>query len=75
MDQKVKKLIKKYLKRGWFLYRIGKHHIYKHKDGGCVTISSSASNQNAIRCIERDFKTEERRMNESRKENLHQRDD
>jgi len=64
INREVKKVVKKYESNGWYLDRIGKHYIYKHPKGGCVTVSSTASDQNAFKKIERDFKNEERKWSD-----------
>lgn len=61
MDGEMKKIIKEAKKRGWYLHRTGKHYIYKHVNGGIVTISKSASSQGAFQAVKRDFKNEERK--------------
>lgn len=62
MDKKVKEMVKEYEKNGWFLSRKnGKHYIYKHKNGGTVTISGSSSDKNAFWSVRRHFKKEERK--------------
>ncbi len=63
MDNETKKVIKEYEKKGWYLYRKNKHLIYKHPDGGTVTISGTVSNRNNHWCIKRHFNKEERARN------------
>lgn len=63
MNREVKKLVRKYEENGWFLDRVGKHYIYKHENGGCVTISKTVSDHRAIKNIEKDFINEERKQN------------
>jgi len=63
MDNEIKKIIKAAKKRGWYLHRIGKHYIYKHDNGGTVTVSKSASTQGAFQAIKRDFNNEEKKWN------------
>jgi predicted RNA binding protein YcfA (HicA-like mRNA interferase family) len=65
MNREIRKIVKKYEKRGWYLDRIGKHYVYKHKEGGCVTVSSTASDQNAFKSIERDFISESKKNEHS----------
>ena len=43
MQKEKEKVIKEAKERGWYLHRQNKHDIYKHKKGGCVTVSRSAS--------------------------------
>lgn len=63
MNREIRKIVKKYEQYGWYLDRIGKHHVYKHPEGGCVTVSSTASDVNAFRSIERDFLSESAKNN------------
>jgi len=60
MDRKTKELVKEYEDKGWYLHRTGKHLIYKHKDGGTVTISGTTSDRNDHWNIKRYFRKEER---------------
>ena len=64
MDSQLKKVIKEAEKRGWVLQRTGKHYIYKHENGGTVTVSKTASTQGAFQAVKRDFKNEERKWTE-----------
>lgn len=70
MDKNLKKLIKEYEDRGWYLERKKKHYIYKHPDGGVVSVSSTVSDVNMRWGVRKDFKNEERKMRERKcKEN------
>lgn len=59
LNKDVERVVKEALARGWFLDRIGKHFVYKHPEGGCVTVSKSPSDVKAWRKIEKDFINEE----------------
>ena len=53
------KILKEAKNRGWYLHRHSKHEIYKHKKGGCVTVSTTASKERAIKEIKKDFQRQE----------------
>jgi len=54
------KIIKEAIKRGWYLHRKSKHNIYKHKKGGCVTVSRTASERRDWLEIKSHFLQQER---------------
>jgi predicted RNA binding protein YcfA (HicA-like mRNA interferase family) len=54
------KILKRAKQRGWYLSREVRHCIYKHKNGGCVTVSKTPSKDRALKGIENDFIREER---------------
>ena len=55
------KVIQEAENRGWYLHRSNKHLIYKHKKGGCVTISSTKSKGHETwKGIKQDFIRQER---------------
>ena len=45
LSKNLKKAIKPFLDRGWYLSRIGKHYIFKHNLGGTVTVSRTSSDR------------------------------
>ena len=49
------KILKQAEQRGWYLARESRHYIYKHKKGGCVTVSKTPSEVGALKDIEHDF--------------------
>lgn len=56
MNRRGKKaVIKAAISRGWYLHRQKKHYVYKHKKGGCVTISKTASESRAWLEVKKDF--------------------
>lgn len=56
-NKDLRKIIKKYRKRGFVLVRSNKHEVYKNiYTGGIVTVSTTTSNKNAVKNIERDFR-------------------
>jgi len=57
--KELSKVIKKAKKHGWFLHRRSKHDIYKHKKGGCVTVSRTDSERRSWREVEQYFKHQE----------------
>jgi len=54
------KIIKKAINRGWYLDREKRHCIYKHKKGGCVTVSKTVSERRAWLEIKKDFRRQEK---------------
>jgi len=55
MQKEKEKVIKEAKERGWFLHRQSRHEIYKHKKGGCVTVSKTASEKRAWKEMKKDF--------------------
>jgi predicted RNA binding protein YcfA (HicA-like mRNA interferase family) len=55
MNKDIKKVLKQAKKQGWELHRKNKHYIYKHKNGGVVTVSGTTANQHTIKNIRKDF--------------------
>jgi predicted RNA binding protein YcfA (HicA-like mRNA interferase family) len=62
MKKELRKIINPYLKQGWRLVRNNNHMVFKHENGGVVTVSRSASTERAAREIEQDFRRETIRM-------------
>jgi len=58
--KQLKKILKEAEQRGWYLSRKARHYIYKHKKGGCVTVSKTPSEVRALRDIKHDFIKQER---------------
>ena len=55
MQKEKAKVIKEAKQRGWFLHRQSRHEIYKHKNGGCVTVSKTESKERVWKEVEKDF--------------------
>lgn len=58
MDKDLRKMIKPFLDDGWEFLRINKHYFFKHKNGGTVTVSKTASDVRAYIKIKKDFERE-----------------
>ncbi|MBT5491933.1 hypothetical protein HOK00_06720 [bacterium] len=67
MNRDIKKMLEPFLKKGWFLDRVNKHSIFKHPKGGCVTVSNTASDTNAVKQIKKDFINEEKKHSHNEK--------
>lgn len=55
MRKEKEQVIKEAEERGWFLQRQKKHFVYKHKKGGCVTVSKTESNRRCCKEVVKDF--------------------
>lgn len=60
-NKDLRKLIKPFLRNGWEFVRIGKHYFFKHKNGGTVTVSKTASDVRAFKKIKADFMREQKK--------------
>lgn len=58
LSKNLKKAIKPFLDKGWYLSRIGKHYIFKHNLGGTVAVSRTSSDRLFLQRVVRDFERE-----------------
>ncbi len=54
-SKNINKVIKKALKRGWYLIRNKNHLIFGYENGSRVTLSKTPKHKSAFIAVERDF--------------------